>query len=333
MFWQAIKTVSTRVALPIALAILAGCPGNLNLAPGSTELRTESQTRGRYWLYVPSWHHNARRWPLVVTCHGTVPWDHAKSQLREWRELAERIGFIVAAPRLAGTDGMAIRTVKAQLASQRADERLILNIVRKTIASLNADPDHVYLVGWSGGGYAVYYTGLGNPSIFRALAVRMGTFKEKFLPDIAQRYDPYQPVAIFFASEDLLPGVTAQCRKAAAFLKDLGAKRLTLQEITGGHTRRPRVAFDFFKSTTEKYAMVRPSAVTSVGGDPLEVQFYVNVDPPARAIVWEFGDGSASTASSPRHHYDQGGEYTVTVTIVTARGARTDRQLKLELGR
>ena len=77
--------------------------------------------------------------------------------------------------------------------------------------------------------------------------------------------------------------------------------------------------------------MVRPSAVTAVGGDPLEVQFYVKVNPPARAVFWDFGDGAASIEANPRHHYAKAGEHTVTVTIITAGGARTERPLKLDL--
>jgi len=314
------------------LVVLSGCPAGLNRVPGSTERRIDPDSGSKFLLYIPSWHSNETRWPLVVTCHGTEPYDTADLQIREWRQLAERVGFIVAAPQLACTDGMTPTTAKTQVARQRADEKLILSIVRKTIASLNVNPDRVYLAGWSGGGYAVYYTGLRNPSVFRALAARMGTFKESYLPGIANRLDPYQSVGIFFGSSDVLPGVNAQCRKAYAFLKRLGGKRVRLQEIPGGHGRRPEIAFDFFKAVTEKYALVRPTAVTGVGGDPLEVQFYVKVDPPAMAVVWDFGDGSVGTNANARHHYAKPGEYLATVTVITSRRARTERKLKLDLG-
>lgn len=313
------------------LAVLSGCPASLNRVPGSTERLVESQTGKKYLLYVPSWHTNDQRWPLVVTCHGTEPFDTADLQMFEWRGLAERVGFIVAAPRLAGTNGVTVVPKRIQLARQRADETLILNIVRKAVASLHVDPDRVYLVGWSGGGYAVYHTGLGNPSTFRAVVARMGTFKKQYVPDLAERFDPYQPVGIFFGAGDPLPGVNAQSRRAYDCLRELGARRMRWREIPGGHRRRPELAFEFFEEMTKKYAMVRPSAVTAVGGDRLAVQFYVKVDPPARAVLWDFGDGTTGTEQNPRHRYAKAGAYTVTVTIITARGARTERQLKLEL--
>ena len=328
---RSVNAVRLILCLP-TLALLAGCPANLNRVPGSTEELTESETGGRYLLYVPSWHTNDQRWPVVVTCHGTIPFDTADLQLREWRGLAERVGFLVVAPRLSATNGMTVASAKDQIAGQQEDEAIILNAVRRTITSLNGDPDRVYMVGWSGGAYAVYYTGLRNPSVFRALAVRMGTFHPDFLPDLAPRLDPYQPIAIFFAAGDPLPGVNAQCRQAADFLENLGASRVFPREVTGGHRRRPEVAFDFFKEMTRDYALVRPSAVTGVGGDPLEVQFYLKVDPPPRAVLWDFGDGRTGATMNPRHHYDGPGSYTATVIVVTARGAKAQRKLTVGVG-
>jgi len=326
------KTACAIIFCLIGLSVLSGCPANLNRAPGSTEKWTDQNTGGKYLLYIPSWHNNEQQWPLVVTCHGTIPWDTADLQMMEWRRLAENVGFILASPRLTGTNGTSITTRRAQLKRQGRDEALILNVVQRAISSLNVDPTRVYIVGWSGGGYAVYYTGLRNPAVFRAAATRMGTFKKEYLPDLAQRMDPYQPVGIFFGSEDVLPGINAQCRRAAKYLKSLGFKRVKLREVTGGHRRRPELAFRFFKEVTEKYAFVKLSAVTAVGGDPLAVQFYLKVDPPARAVLWEFGDGTTSTEPEPRHRYKQPGSYTVKANIVTARTARTARQIKVNVG-
>lgn len=334
MFQSCLKANLWRVLFFLAsVAVLSGCPASLNRVPGSTEEQIEAQTGEKYLLYVPSWHTNDQRWPLVVTCHGTEPFDTAELQLREWRGLAERVGFLVAAPCLKGTDGITVRSHGDQMARQQADERLILNIVRNVTGSLNADPHRIYIVGWSGGGYAVYHTGLRNPSVFRAAAVRMGSFKKDYLPDMVERTDVHQPVAIFYGSEDILPGINAESRQAYDYLKSLGMKRLMPKELTGGHRRRPEVAFDFFKDVTSKYAYVKPSAITGVGDDPLAVQFYLDVDPEPKVVWWEFGDGVSSSEPSPRHVYPKAGSYLATVHVVTMRSARTDRQMTIEVGR
>lgn len=333
MILTVINKPTKLVAWLFLLAVMSGCPVGLNRVPGSTENRIEPETGRKYQLYVPSWHTNDRRWPLVVTCHGTEPWDTYNRQLREWRVLAERVGFLVAAPRLKGTDGIRAKGLKRQLRDQRADEKLILNTVREMIRSLNADPDRVYIVGWSGGGYAVYHTGLRNPSVFRAAAIRMGKFKENYLPDLAERIDLHQPVAIFFGASDHLPGINHQTREAHKYLKSLGMKRLKLKEIAGGHSRRPDVAFDFFKTATQEFTYVRASAVTGVTGDPLAVQFYLKIDPGPKRVWWDFGDQTGSEKLSPRHVYSKSGTYPVSIKIVTARTARTERQMTITVGK
>jgi predicted esterase len=314
----------------VLLALLPGCPVNLNRVPGTTELLVESETGYKYYLYVPSWHNNESKWPVVVTCHGTNPFDTAWAQIHEWRGLAERYGLLVVAPVLKGTDSARTMSVENQIDRQKKDERAILDIVQKTINSLNGDPSRVYMVGWSGGGYAVYYTGLRHPKIFRALSVRMGSFDTRFMPDVKEKMDPYQPVLITIASNDL-PGISIQCRKAYDWLEKQGMNYVQIKEIPGTHQRRPEVAFDFLLESTKNYSFVRINAVKDVGGDLLTVQFYAEVDPNPVAVIWDFGDGQVSNEASPQHHYAKVGTYDVKLTVVNPKATKTERTLKVTL--
>jgi predicted esterase len=317
----------------IALAMLVflpGCPVNLNRVPGTTELLVESDTGYKYYLYVPSWHNNEAHWPVVVTCHGTNPFDTAWAQIHEWRGLAERYGLLVVAPVLKATDSTRTVSVEDQVARQKKDEQAILSIVQKTINSLNGDPDHVYMVGWSGGGYALYYTGLRHPKVFRAMSVRMGSFDPRFMPDVKENLDSYQPILITMASNDL-PGLSIQGRKAYDWLTENGMKFVQIKEIPGTHQRRPEVAFDFLLDATKNYSFIRLNAVKDVGGDPLTVQFYASIDPAPAAVMWDFGDGQVSSEGSPQHHYAKPGTYEVKLTAVNAKASKTERTLKVEL--
>jgi len=237
------------------LMVLPGCPVNLNRVPGDTDKLKDPQTGGEYYLYVPSWHNNDQKWPVIVTCQGTEPYDTAWSQIHEWRRLAEQFGILVVAPKLQASDSARTISPEDQIRRQRHDEQVILSTLQRTITSLNGDPNRVFLVGWSGGGYDVYYTGLRHPEIFRAIAVRMGLFDEKFLPDVKNRIDVHQPVFIFLAAEDF-PVINTQCRKAHQWLLDQGMKRVTLREIPGAHERKPEVPFRYLKDAMEQYSFV-----------------------------------------------------------------------------
>ncbi len=312
------------------LLCLPGCPVSMNRVAGDTDKLTESQSGYKYYIYVPSWHNNDSKWPVIVTCHGTNPYDTAWAQIHEWRGLAEQYGLLVVSPELKATNSTRTLSAPDQIRRQQEDEQAILNIVHRTITSLNGDPDRVYIVGWSGGGYDVCYVGLRNPHIFRACAIRMGNFDERFVVDVPERIDPYQPVFIFLASEDI-PAINAQCRNAYKWMTNHGMKRVTLREVTGVHERKPKIAFSYFRDVTEQYAFVRVNAVKHVGGDPLKVQFYATVDPKPSAIVWEFGDKKISTEMAPQHRYAKPGTYEVKVNIVTANSARTERKIRLDL--
>ena len=58
------------------------------------ELVTEPQTGGKYYLYVPKNYDAEKAWPLVVTCHGTEPYDTAARQAKEWKALAVQLTLI-----------------------------------------------------------------------------------------------------------------------------------------------------------------------------------------------------------------------------------------------
>ena len=70
------------------------------VAPGQHIATQDPELHHPYRLYVPTSYYHERRWPLVVTCHGTEPFDTADLQLDEWKGLAEQKGFLVVAPEL-----------------------------------------------------------------------------------------------------------------------------------------------------------------------------------------------------------------------------------------
>lgn len=298
--------------------------------PGEQVLLRDDTTSQQYYRYVPSNYDAQQRWPLVVTCHGTIPWDTAHGQIHEWRGLAEKEGFIVVAPVLKGTNGMLRPAPEKQIALQQADEETILSIVGDTRRQYNIPAEWVFLVGWSGGGYAVYHTGLRNPDVFRAVVSRMGTFDPRYFEGVAEHVDPYQPVYVFYAGMDL-PSIADQCRAAVEWMRDMGMRRVTQREIMGGHFRRPEEAARFFRRVVRLYSYVRVHARRNIDGNPQKVQFWATVKPEPIGWYWQFGDGESSTEPKVIHTYDEPGTYEVTLTVVNPNEHKTSRTYTLDV--
>jgi predicted esterase len=304
------------VLLPVVIyAVFAagGCvvPQNLNL-PAPIREATEPDNSERYYLYVPSYYEQSKPLPLVVTCHGTTPWDTAQSQIQEWADLAERKRFIVAAPELVGTRGDFLWTVEEQIRRQNTDEQHILAVVRHVRAGYSVMPDRVFLTGWSAGSYAVLHTGLRNPNIFRALAVRQGNFDERAMAQTLPFLDHYQPIHVFYGVTDILvKPQTVQC------LEWLRQQHMYVHEeqTTGSHKRQPEVAYQFFRTVIQREPLLHVRAFDAAGDNDLAVAFKADTSPQPVAFLWQFGDDQVSRDPEPTHAYQKPGEYQIQLTV------------------
>jgi len=62
---------------------------------------------------------------------------------------------------------------------------------------------------------------------------------------------------------------------------------------------------------------------TSQAGGNLRIVFTDTSTGPPTEWSWNFGDGSTSARQNPRHVYDDGGDYQVTLTVTNAAGSST----------
>lgn len=301
--------------LPAVLLALGGC-GPIIPVLKNTDVPSEIQKirepvhGGEYYLYVPSTYEASHEWPLVITCHGTPPWDNAIGQIKEWVDLAESKRFIAVAPILRGVRGDFTPPLAEQLRLQEDDEKVILAILDHVRAGQNIADDKIFLTGWSAGGYAVLYTGLKHPDIFRALALRQGNFDSRFVDPVLPFADPHQPVYVMYGAIDFLKDDSKKC------LEWLRENRLLAveEEIVGSHKRHPELAYDFFKRCLREYAWIQPAAYRASEADPLLIQFRARISPAMSAYLWRFGDGEYSREPTPTHRYARPGEYEVKLT-------------------
>jgi poly(3-hydroxybutyrate) depolymerase len=235
--------------LPLAMLmpLLSGCPVFQSTDTPISETKVVEATTGTpYWIYVPSTYSEERDWPLVITLHGTNPWDTYTAQILEWKALAEEKGFIVVAPNLASSQGIFPHVSRPSWYQDlEKDERNILAILDEVKGKyrIERDPNAVMLSGFSAGGYAMFHTGLKNPSRFGMLIARACNtdvqMMEELIPitDAAKR----MPISIYWGKDEEV--LTKQGYAVFEYLRRHGYKQAKMQEVAGGHLRRPELAY------------------------------------------------------------------------------------------
>ncbi len=206
-----------------------------------------------YWIYVPSNYTHTRSWPVIVTCHGTPPYDVAEHHIREWKMLGEQNGCIILSPELIATDGI---IGDGPINGMLGDERFILSMLSLIGYRFNVDRSNVMITGFSGGGFPMYWVGLRNPDVFSCAVARSCNFSEHNLdgwyPPEATALD----LLIYVGERD--PGaITSQSDNAIRYLRSKGFKIETMVIPDIGHERRPEYAMEFFRRHMRQPTAVR----------------------------------------------------------------------------
>jgi len=243
------------VVLILLSGAVAGCP----YVPPETRHPhldvTEPVSKARYWCYVPSYYSADRDWPLVVTLHGTNPWDGRTRQILEWKDTAERRGLIVVAPQMRSTQGAmpvipSIWYVKEK--ELRLDERTILAAVDHVVRTYRVDQGSILLTGFSSGGFPMYYVGLRNPKVFDMLIARACNSTQALFESIELTEEAKKlPIAVFWGKDDL-PPIRDQSWQAFRYLREHGCEGTTRKVIRGGHLRRPDIAWGIWSQRLPK---------------------------------------------------------------------------------
>lgn len=245
-----------RMTLSLLLAGMAlslcGCPITQRQdTPVDFFSEKAPTTRTSYYIYVPSTYTSEKSYPLVITLHGTFPWDVANFQIREWRALAEREEFIVVAPKLGSLSTQGILPVADswRLSDLEKDDAALLDVLKTVEAAYNIKDNRVLLTGFSSGGFPMYYTGIRHPDKFHALVARACNFDRAIvdgvtLTDATRRI----PTLVMVGKDD--PALQDDSWEAYRWLHRHGwTKRTAVRDETkGGHLRRPETAYRMWKS-------------------------------------------------------------------------------------
>ncbi len=311
------RSRSSRWLLGLLPLASAGCPNYRDAGvPNPITRERLPELNQEYLLYVPSHYSTDFKWPLIILCHGTTPWDNPLRQMLDWVKLAEERGFIVAAPSLYGTSAFPLPGPTTQIARQWEDEARILETVRHLRGAYNISADRVFITGWSAGNFAVLFSGLRNPTVFRAIALQQGNFDALFLADVIEHIDPHQPVAVIYGSGDLLTG--GHARKCIEWLEDHYVNVRAI-EVPGGHRGHPSEAVALFERVLRKEPWLHIRTLAMEDRDPLTVQFKIKSSFEPEQYEWSFGDGGRSLIAEPVHTYAEPGTYRI--TLIAQRGS------------
>ena len=227
-----------------AASLMCGCAVTQSQdTPVQQRHELDPSTGRGYWIYVPSTYNHSRPAPVIVSCHGTPPYDIAEHHIREWKMLGEQNGCIIICPELVATDGI---IGDGPIVGMLTDERYILSILSTLGYRYNIDRANIMITGFSGGGFPTYWVGLRHPEIFSVVAARNCDFNEGNLdgwyPPEALNTD----VLVYYGQND--PGaIQGQSENAIRYLRSKGFK-VEWRTIPGaGHERHPEVAMEFFR--------------------------------------------------------------------------------------
>jgi len=236
----------SKYTAPLALALLAAC-GCAVTQPQNTPVWQKyfaDPITGRgFWIYVPSTYREEIPAPLIISCHGTPPYDVAEHHIREWKMLGERNGCIVVCPELIATDGL---IGDGPIVGMLSDERYILSLVSLLQYRYNIDRANVMITGFSGGGFPTYWVGLRHPEVFSVVAARNCNFSQFNLDGWYPAEATKVAVMVYYGQNDPVT-IVAQSREAVRYLRAKGFNVETTVVPGSGHERHPEIAMDFFR--------------------------------------------------------------------------------------
>lgn len=269
--------------------------------PESVIKATDPALAREYLLYRPPNYDRERVWPLVVACSGGLG-ESPQTQIKRWRDLADKYGFLVVAPRLmSGGD----------LAKIPDDERHIRSVLGHVQAGQSISDDRILMYGQGSGALPALVTALGAPDLVRCAAFSDPRFKVEDLEAMNRKLDPRMLIYVRYNSRDAILG--RHVRDSVDWLRSHGGN---LRADTFGN--KPEASLqqvvEFYQHAIRNEPWVRIQSAATGAADGMQLSFSLHSTTPLTELHWNFGDGNESSDPAPVHRYQSPGAYTVRVT-------------------
>ncbi|MBY0514139.1 MAG: prolyl oligopeptidase family serine peptidase [Gemmataceae bacterium] len=127
-----------------------------------------------YALFVPAKYDKEKKTPLIIALHGLGGTPQGIIRYRGFTDLAEKHGYIVAAPMGYSTGGWYGATPLTKRADDppnlaELSEKDVMNVLGVVRKEYTVDPDRVYLMGHSMGGGGTVHLAIKYPDVWAAL--------------------------------------------------------------------------------------------------------------------------------------------------------------------
>ncbi len=326
------KCALTTAFLSTALAIIAACGGctlpGRSAGPGQLIETRDPLFQRPYLVYLPSHYGQQERWPLVVVCHGNGVFENARRQIDEWKRLAEKEGFLLAAPDLQRPRDFGSRKPSVEQIIAE-DEGFLLSAVRSIRGAHTIDETRVFVAGNGTGAFPALYVGLRHPDLWRAICVRQPAFDADWLDPCLPFLDPYQPIQVLYCTGDHIGRKKAEA--CVAWLQDHDLN-LTAIEEPGTHRRDPGAVFRFVTQVVRQQPWIRIHVRDHAEND-MAISLVTRTSIEPRRVRWDFGDGTSSTELTPSHEFSRPGRYTVELSVWSSGGKPHVRQVEVRIPR
>ncbi|MBN1475651.1 prolyl oligopeptidase family serine peptidase [Candidatus Sumerlaeota bacterium] len=212
----------TNLLRSAVIALLVASAAAAPVQPGLSEMTHLSGIDGTeqpYGLYIPESHDpDGEPLPLVILLHGLgATWETYWNYLpvEEW---AEEESFVVATPHGRG-DWYYVGP----------GETDVLEVIEEVQRLCHVDPDRIYLIGHSMGGWGVWQLGVSHPDLFAAIIPTASWAPLDLLPNLR-----HTPLVFLHGRDDTVVQVE-YAREIDAELSRLGIEHSYLEAPAWGH--------------------------------------------------------------------------------------------------
>ncbi|HEY2785971.1 MAG TPA: alpha/beta hydrolase [Fimbriiglobus sp.] len=262
-----VRTVLLTSLFPFVPGVLVPLAAQVRDNAQSTQSRIEKKTYDfkdagkamEYALFVPSTYDKAKMWPLMIALHGLGGSPQNIIRYRGLTDLAEKHGYIVAAPMGYNSRGWYGSRALVKGSSDdpknlaELSEKDVMNVLGIVRKNYSIDPDRIYLMGHSMGGGGTFYLGIKYPEIWAGLAPIAPAIGPRPISDVEKIKNI--PVVLVQGDKDLLVPV-AGARNWAEQMKKLDMTYEYLEIKDGNHinvaaSNLPKI-FEFFDKHKRK---------------------------------------------------------------------------------
>lgn len=215
--------------------------------------------QNKFGVYIPEIYSSDTALPLIVASHGAN--GDGETEIKKWKEIAEKYGLIVVTPSYACATNKAGDNEEKKLFIKQEKE-MLKEILKRVTESLNIERRFVMHTGFSGGGTPTWYIATSFPEYFTSFCFRSANFYGRDFSPVNHLVTwRDKPVYIFWSRDDneVLTGdgyrtKIGEGQEALNFMKDKKFTKLEYKIFPkGGHiSRREEAARWFIEEVVNK---------------------------------------------------------------------------------